>query len=168
MILQDLRYGLRTFRKAPGLAVIAVITLALGIGANTSMYSIVNGVLLRPLPYANPDRLLRLATSTPQFKDASVSYPNFLDWQQRSRSFEHLALYRNENWTLTGVPDPERLRGEMASAAISRRWAFIRSSGACSLRKRTSAALRLLSSSLRVSGKRVSVVTREFWAAPSR
>ena len=118
MMLQDLRYGLRTFRKAPGLAVIAVITLALGIGANTSMYSIVNGVLLRPLPYANPDRLLRLATSTPQFKDASVSYPNFLDWQQRSRSFEHLALYRNQNWTLTGVPDPERLRGEMASAAI--------------------------------------------------
>jgi predicted permease len=117
-ILQDLRYALRTFRKAPGLAVIAVITLALGIGANTSMYSIVNGVLLRPLPYANPDRLLRLATSTPQFKDASVSYPNFLDWQQRSRSFEHLALYRNDNWTLTGVADPERLRGEMASAAI--------------------------------------------------
>jgi putative ABC transport system permease protein len=118
MILQDLRYALRTFRKAPGLAVIAVITLALGIGANTSMYSIVNGVLLRPLPYASPDRLLRLATSKPQFKDASVSYPNFLDWQQPSRSFEHLALYRNDNWTLTGVADPERLRGEMASAAI--------------------------------------------------
>ena len=103
MILQDLRYALRTFRKAPGFAVIAVITLALGIGANTSMYSIVNGVLLRPLPYANPDRLLRLATSTPQFKDASVSYPNFLDWQQRSRSFEHLALYRNDNWTVHTV-----------------------------------------------------------------
>ena len=117
-ILQDLRYGLRTFRKTPGFAVIAVITLALGIGANTSMYSIVNGVLLRPLPYANPDRLMRLATSTPQFKDGSVSFPNFLDWQQRSRSFEQLALYRNDNWTLTGVPTPERLRGEMASAAI--------------------------------------------------
>jgi predicted permease len=118
IILQDLRYALRTFRKAPGFAMIAVITLGLGIGANTSMFSIVNGVLLRPLPYANPDRLLRLATSTPQFKDASVSYPNFLDWQQRSQSFEQLALYRNDNWTLTGVLNPERLRGEMTSATI--------------------------------------------------
>jgi predicted permease len=82
------------------------------------MFSIVNGVLLRPLPYANPDRLLRLATSMPQFKDSSVSYPNFLDWQQRSRSFEQMALYRNETYTLTGVANPERLRGEMTSAAI--------------------------------------------------
>src|SRR5689334_5078425 len=102
-ILQDLRYGLRTIRKSPAFAFIAVITLALGIGANTAMFSIVNGVLLRPLPYANPDRLLRLASSMPQFKDSSVSYPNFLDWQQRSHSFEQLALYRNENYTLTGV-----------------------------------------------------------------
>jgi len=116
-ILQDLRYGLRTLRKSPGFALIAVLTLALGIGANTAMFSIVNGVLLRPLPYANPDRLLRLATSMPQFKDASVSYPNFLDWQKRSRSFEQLGLYRNDNFTLTGVATPERLRGEMFSAA---------------------------------------------------
>ena len=116
--VQDLRYGLRMLRKSPAFALIAVITLALGIGANTAMFSIVNGVLLRPLPYANPDRLLRLSTSTPQFKDGSISYPNFLDWQQRSRSFERLALYRNETWMLTGVPNPERLRGEMTSAEI--------------------------------------------------
>src|ERR1041384_6812591 len=117
-ILQDLRYGLRTLRKAPGFASIAILTLAIGIGANTAMFSIVNGVLLRPLPYAKPDRLLRLATSMPQFKDSSVAYPNFLDWQQRSRSFDELALYRNETWTLTGVENPERLRGEMTSAGI--------------------------------------------------
>ena len=117
-VLQDLRYALRTLRKSPAFALIAVLTLALGIGANTAMFSIVNGVLLRPLPYANPDRLLRLSTSMPQFKDASVSYPNFLDWQRRSRSFEHLALYRNDNFTLTGLENPERLRGEMVSAAI--------------------------------------------------
>ena len=117
-ILQGLRYGLRTLRKSPAFALIAVVTLALGIGANTAMFSIVNGVLLRPLPYANPDRLLRLATSMPQFKDASVSYPNFLDWQQRSRSFEQLALFRNDTWTLTGLSTPERLRGVMTTAAI--------------------------------------------------
>jgi predicted permease len=117
-ILQDLRHAVRTLRKSPGFALIAVITLALGIGANTAMFSIVNGVLLRPLPYANPDRLLRLATSMPQFKDASVSYPNFLDWQRRNRSFEQLGLYRNENYTLTGLANPERLRGEMTSATI--------------------------------------------------
>ena len=117
-ILQNLRYGLRTLRKSPAFALIAVVTLALGIGANTAMFSIVNGVLLRPLPYENPGRLLRLASSMPQFNDASVSYPNFLDWQQRSRSFEQLALYRNDTWTLTGLSTPERLRGEMTSAAI--------------------------------------------------
>ena len=118
LIVQDLRYGLRTLRKSPGFALIAIVTLAIGIGANTAMFSIVNGVLLRPLPYANPDRLLRLSTSVPQFKDSSVSYPNFLDWQQRSRSFEQVALYRNETYTLTGVANPERLRGEMTSASI--------------------------------------------------
>src|ERR1051326_6291649 len=118
LILQDLRYGLRTLRKSPGFAFIALITLAIGIGANSAMFSIVNSVLLRPLPYANPDRILRLATTMPQFKDSSVSYPNFLDWQQRNRSFEQVALYRNETYTLTGLPNPERLRGEMTSASI--------------------------------------------------
>src|SRR5512146_681966 len=117
-VLQDVRYGARSLRKAPGFAAIAVITLALGIGANTAMFSIVNGVLLRPIPYAEPDHLLKLYTSMPQFRDASVSYPNFLDWQQRSRSFEQMAAYRTENFNLTGQANPERLRGQMASAAM--------------------------------------------------
>jgi hypothetical protein len=76
----------------------------------------VNGVLLRPLPYKEPDRLLYLSTSMPQFQEASISYPNFLDWQQRSRSFEWMAAYREDNFNLTGQPSPERLRGEMVSA----------------------------------------------------
>ncbi len=117
-IVQDIRYGLRSLRKAPAFAVIAVVTLALGIGANTAMFSIVNGVLLRPIPFIEPDRLLKLYTSMPQFRQASVSYPNFLDWQQRSRSFEQMAAYRFDNFNLTGQPNPERLQGEMASAAI--------------------------------------------------
>src|ERR1051325_6784175 len=102
-ILQDLRYGLRTLRKSPGFALIAVLTLALGIGANTAMFSIVNGVLLRAVPYENPSRLIKIYTSMPQFRDASISYPNFLDWQQRSKSVEYMAAYRNETFTLTGV-----------------------------------------------------------------
>ena len=117
-LLQDLRYGARTLRKSPGFTLVAVIALALGIGANTAMFSIVNGVLLRSMPYAEPDRLLRLYTSMPQFKDASVSYPNFLDWQQRNRSFEQMAAYRNDTFNLTGQANPERLRGYMASFTI--------------------------------------------------
>ena len=82
------------------------------------MFSIVNAVLLRPLPYARPERLVKLYTSMPQFRDASVSYPNFLDWQQRSRSFEVMAAYRSDNFNLTGQASPERLRGVMASSTI--------------------------------------------------
>ena len=117
-LLQDLRYGARTLRKSPGFAVVAVIALALGIGANTAMFSVVNSVLLRPLPYAQPESLLRIYTSMPQFRDASISYPNFLDWQQRSRSFEAMAAYRTTSFNLTGSANPERLRGEMASSTI--------------------------------------------------
>ena len=117
-VWQDIRHGARSLWKAPGFAVISVLTLALGIGANTAMFSIVNGVLLRPLPYNEPDRLLYLATSMPQFPEASISYPNFLDWQQRSRSFEGMATYREDNFNLTGQSSPERLRGLMVSATI--------------------------------------------------
>ena len=117
-LLQDLRYGARTLRKSPGFTLVAVVALALGIGANTAMFSVVDSVLLRPLPYAEPESLLKIYTSMPQFRDASISYPNFLDWQQRSRSFEAMAAYRSTSFNLTGSANPERLRGEMASATI--------------------------------------------------
>jgi len=117
-LLQDLRFGARALRKTPGLTSVAVLALALGIGANTAMFSIVNAVLLRPLPYAEPARLLQLYTSMPQFRQASVSYPNFLDWRQRSGSFDLMAAYRSEMFHLTGQATPERLRGQMASADI--------------------------------------------------
>ena len=117
-LMQDVRHGARMLRQSPGFTLIAAIALALGIGANTAMFSAVNGVLLRPLPYREPERLLRLYTSMPQFREASVSYPNFLDWQLRSRSFELMAAYRNETFNLTGQGTPERLRGTMASSTI--------------------------------------------------
>jgi putative ABC transport system permease protein len=118
MLVQDLRYGARSLRKTPAFTAIAVITLALGIGVNVAMFSIVDGVLLRPLPYPNSDRIVTLYTSMPQFRQASVSYPNFLDWQERSRSFERLAAEREDNFNLTGLANPERLRGRMVSAQI--------------------------------------------------
>ena len=117
-MLQDLRYAVRTLWKSPGFTAVAIIALALGIGANTAMFSIVNGVLLRPIQYPEPERLLKLYTSTPQYRDGSVSYPNYLDWQQRSQSFETMAAYRNDTFNLTGQGEPERLRGQMASAVV--------------------------------------------------
>ncbi len=117
-LLQDLRYGLRTWLRSPGFTLVAVVALALGIGANSAMFSIVNAVLLRPIPYPQPERLLKVYSSTEHFKQSSVSYPNFLDWRPRSRSFDGMAAYRTDNFNLTGQANPERLRGEMASATL--------------------------------------------------
>ena len=114
--LQDLKYALRTLRKSPGFAAIAVLTLALGIGANTALFSVVNGVLLSPLPYPEPDRIATLYSKTPQFEESSISYPNFLDWQRQNNSFAAIAAWRSDSFNMTGSGEPERLRGEMVSA----------------------------------------------------
>jgi predicted permease len=118
LLLQDLRYGVRTLLKSPGFTLVALLALALGIGADSAMFSIVDAVLLRPIPYVQPERLLKVYSSTENFKRSSVSYPNFLDWQRRSGSFDTMAAYRTDNFNLTGQVDPERLRGEMASATL--------------------------------------------------
>src|SRR5487761_1608350 len=115
-LLQDLRYGVRMLAKSPGFTAIAVLTLALGIGANTALFSVVNGVLLNPLPYPQPNRLVALYSSVANFQQSSISYPNFLDWQRDNRSFASLAAYRSDNFNLTGAGVPERVRVEMVSA----------------------------------------------------
>ena len=115
-ILQDLRYGVRVLLKAPGFAVVAILTLALGIGANSAMFSIVNGVLLRGLPFPEPERLVMAYTSSPQFPHMSTSYLNFLDWAERARSFEALSAFRTDSLNLTGQGEPERVRVAMVSA----------------------------------------------------
>ena len=86
-LFQDLRYALRTLRKSPGFTAVALFTLALGIGANTAIFSVVYGVLLRPLPFRDPSRLIVLNETTPKVGYVSVSYPNFLDWRAQSRAF---------------------------------------------------------------------------------
>jgi len=113
---QDLRYGLRVLRKNAGFTAIAVLTLALGIGANTALFSVVNGVLLNPLPFPHPDQLVAVYTKTGQFESGSVPYLNFLDWQKQNHSFAYFGSFRSDDYNLTGVGEPERLHGHMISA----------------------------------------------------
>ncbi len=115
-LFQDLRYGIRMLAKSPGFTAVAIITLALGIGANTALFSVVNGVLLNPLPYGQPDRLVALYSRDANFAKSSISYPNFLDWVRDNRSFSALAAYRGDDFILMGMGEPERVPGEMISA----------------------------------------------------
>ena len=117
-LLYDLRYGFRMLAKEPGFAAVAVLTLALGIGVNTALFSVVNGVLLNPLPYAHPDQLVTLYSRDATFTEASVSYPNFLDWVRGNHSFSALAAYRSDDFNLTGSDQPERVPVVMISASF--------------------------------------------------
>ncbi|HEV2490652.1 MAG TPA: ABC transporter permease [Candidatus Acidoferrales bacterium] len=113
---QDLRYGIRLLAKSPGFTAVAVVTLALGIGANTALFSVVNGVLLNPLAYPQPSQLVALYGRTPGFDKAPIAYLNFLDWQREAHSFSSMAIYRNEDYNFTGKGEAERLSGYMISA----------------------------------------------------
>ncbi|HEV2297443.1 MAG TPA: ABC transporter permease [Candidatus Acidoferrales bacterium] len=115
-LLQDLRYAIRILLKSPGFTAIAVMTLALGIGANTALFSVVNGVLLNPLPYPHPEQLVTLHGSKPNFPTGSISYPNFLDWQKDNRTFSAMAISRGYSFSLTGSGDAEQENGEFVSS----------------------------------------------------
>lgn len=119
--LQDVRHGVRVLRKNPGFTLVAVLTLALGIGANTAIFSVVNTVMLRPLPYPNADRLILLnetAENRGRVDMMSVSWQDYLDWQKQARCFQYLGIFRNQNLTLTGFDQAERLNGAMASSDV--------------------------------------------------
>jgi predicted permease len=117
-LAQDVRYGLRTLRKSPGFTVVAVLTLSLGIGANTAIFSVVNGVLLKPLSYPHPDRLVAIAESSPPFDAGSISYPDFVDWTKMNHTFDALAAYRHGDFTLTGAGDAQHLKVTEVSASF--------------------------------------------------
>src|SRR5690349_24850232 len=102
-LLQDLRHGARMLAKSPGFAAIAILTLALGIGANTALFSVVNGVLLNPLAYPQSGQLVAVYGKTPGFDHAPVNYPNFLDWQRATRTFSSMAMYRNQDYNFVGT-----------------------------------------------------------------
>jgi putative ABC transport system permease protein len=114
-LLEDLRFGLRMLMKRPGFTAVAVITLALGIGANTAIFSVINGVLLNPLPFDESDRLVAVWETRRDYSRGSVAYPNFADWRAENRVFEQVAAYRNDTYTLTGEAEPTILQAVIAS-----------------------------------------------------
>ena len=115
-LLQDLRFGFRMLKKSPGFTAVAVVTLALGIGANTALFSVVNGVLLSPLPFPQPDQLVTLHENKPNFEGGSISYPNFRDWRKENHTFSSLALARAYAFSLTGIGEAEQVTGEFISS----------------------------------------------------
>jgi len=110
--IQDLRYAVRMLLKSRGFTVVALLTLALGIGANTALFSIVNGVLLNPLPYPHPEQLVTIHESKPNFRTGSISYPNFLDWQKDNHTFSAFAVHRQTSFDLIGLGDAEQVTAE--------------------------------------------------------
>src|SRR6202046_2770750 len=116
---QDLRFGLRTLRKSPGFTAVAVLTLALGIGANTAMFSVIEGVVLSPLPYRQPDRLVVFWENNLTLKHfISPSYPDFRDWQSSSRSLEQFAAVTWQSYDLSGPGTPEHVDGKLVSSGF--------------------------------------------------
>lgn len=120
MLLQDIRYGIRMLMKNPGFTIIAVFTLALGIGANTAIFSIVNAELLRPLPFRDSGRLVSVATGNSRMhsSNGSSSYPDFADWRSQNQVFEKMAAYTDAAFTLTGQENPAHLEGASVSAEM--------------------------------------------------
>jgi putative ABC transport system permease protein len=115
---QDVRYGVRMLRKNPGVTVIVILALALGIGANTAIFSVVNAVLLRPLPYEESDRILFLNEKSAVLDEMSISYPNFLDWRAQNHVFEKIAVHNRASYNLTGVGEAERIVTGQVSADL--------------------------------------------------
>src|SRR5258706_7148693 len=117
-LLQDLRYGARMLFKNPGITFVVILALALGIGANTAIFSVVDAVLLRPLPYPESDRLVFLNETSKAMDEISVSYPNFTDWRNQNHVFENIGVYNRNSYNLTGGGEPERILTAQASADL--------------------------------------------------
>jgi predicted permease len=118
-LIQDVRYALRMLTRAPGFATIAILTLALGIGANTALFSVVNGVLLNPLPYPHPDQVVVVSNTSSALPETWISYPDFLDWVRDNRSFSSLGAYESEvSFNLLGQGEPQRVNVTEVSSSF--------------------------------------------------
>jgi len=113
---KDVKFSVRVLLRSPGFSLVAILTLALGIGANTALFSLANGILLEPLRFPQADRLVTLYQHKPQFVYSSISYPNFLDWQRDNQTFQSLVAFRPDDFSLTGLGEPQRIDGIMVSA----------------------------------------------------
>ena len=113
---QDVRFGVRMLAKSPAFTLVAIATLGLGIGANTALFSVVNGVLLNPLPYPHPEELVTVHASKPNFSEGSISYLNFRDWQRDNKTLAALAVSRGTGFNLTGTGEAEEVRAQLVSA----------------------------------------------------
>jgi putative ABC transport system permease protein len=120
MFWQDIRYGIRMLLKAPSISIVATIALALGIGANTAIFSVVNAVLLRPLPFASSEQLMNVweTDSARGSVRGAASYPNFVDWREQNHVFEHMSTYHNSDFILTGRGESTRLQGAVVNADL--------------------------------------------------
>ncbi len=119
-LIRDLRLAFRQLRRNPGFAAAAILTLALGLGANTAIFSVVNGVLLRPLPFGDPDRLVMVWGHQTTIGRETASLPDFLDWRASASSFEHLAAFASTSYPVSGQGDAELVRGAMTTADFFR------------------------------------------------
>src|SRR5437016_1778178 len=119
-LFKDIRFGVRSLLKRPGFTAIAIITLALGIGANTAIFSVVNALLLRPLPFKEPARLAQVweANIKRGQNTMDVSYPNFADWRDQNQVFEQIAAYSDKTFNLTSSGEPEQIQGEIVSPSL--------------------------------------------------
>src|SRR5262249_9588424 len=117
---QDLRYGARMLLNSPGFTAVAVVTLALGIGANSAIFSVIDALLLRQLPYRDPDKLVQVWETDVKRGDNAItaSYPNFADWRDQNHAFEQIAAYSSREFTLRGTADAERIRGAIVSPSF--------------------------------------------------
>src|SRR6202140_5079708 len=115
-LVQDVRYALRQVRRNPGFTVVAVLTLALGIGATTGIFSVVEGVALAPLHYFEPDRLVMVWENNPRFPRVWASYPNFRDWQRSAGSFQQMAALREQQIDLTFPGAPSHIKASQISS----------------------------------------------------
>src|SRR5207302_5674766 len=119
-IWQDIRYGLRMLLKSPSVSVVATIALAIGIGANTAIFSVVNAVLLRPLPYPHSESLMSVfeVDQSRGVVRGSYSYPNFFDLREQNHAFDHVAAYHDSDFIMTGRGEPVRLQGGVVNADL--------------------------------------------------
>ncbi|MGZ8846894.1 MAG: ABC transporter permease [Pyrinomonadaceae bacterium] len=117
-VWQDLRYGARMLIKTPALTAIVILALALGIGANSAIFSVINAVVLRPLPYDHAEQLLFLNERSPVLDEMSISYPNFIDWRNQNHVFEKIGVYNRNSYNLTGYGEAERILTAQASADL--------------------------------------------------